>query len=599
MSKGDHNEDVEDVEMVSIPRHVLEHLLKGQQLVAEAVTHIKTTAKEIMLTQRDEVEGLVEAWGPGNSENLFIACLNDVDKYLFEIDEKPITDYAEYLSESLIQCVSNDWDHEHIMGYRGKTEAKTTSHARKRNLQIVALLSNMARLRNHRCAPPLIMMKSYRFYWHGAQQNLLATDVATRNLFSPDWYEDITHKLQFYRAPVLFNVCLRYCVFATDNLEFYPLIKFQATNADGSKKKQEVLHTANTIQYPLPVELTRDEVEDKPHWPFLREWNPQDAIIPDEKLKEVLSRFWMQALLFSHGDDLSYMRKPHESFDKKQNFGEHGKKNPKHVLPILINVGTHSTADCQKIIDHIRTVQGKEVKKLVAGDMQTFKNLWMIKMRDPENNNDWVPIAGEWHLMAHLLDGIVRKNWRQIYEPVMLRFDIKGLQYKCVMKQTSVRLRWTMVIANAGFKWLRRIFDEETLSKPLELLERVKENIPVYNLITFIFYFVNPLWACRFATQTSNSSMMNFVWKYALLIFNVTNKVQYRSGCMQNSCVHMDSESNLRRIIRHCRFVSATGKPCSGTSQDYDVEAVRVSYMKMFILRRPPVLQWVCYVSPS
>ena len=56
----------------------------------------------------------------------------------------------------------------------------------------------------------------------------------------------------------------------------------------------------------------------------------------------------------------------------------------------------------------------------------------MIKMRDPENNNDWVPIAGEWHLMAHLLEGIDCKNWWQIYEPIMLRFDIKGLQYKCV-----------------------------------------------------------------------------------------------------------------------------------------------------------------------
>jgi hypothetical protein len=110
---------------------------------------------------------------------------------------------------------------------------------------------------------------------------------------------------------------------------------------------------------------------------------------------------------------------------------------------------------------------------------------------------------------------------------------------------------------------------------------------------------LDSFWACRIATQTSSSSLMNFVWKYALLIFNVTNEVQYRSGCMQNGCVLMDSEPNQRRIIRHCRFVSATGNPCLGTSLDYDVEAVRVSYMKMFILRRPPVLQWFLYVSPS
>ena len=61
-------------------------------------------------------------------------------------------------------------------------------------------------------------------------------------------------------------------------------------------------------------------------------------------------------------------------------------------------------------------------------------------------NNDWVPIAGEWHLMAHFLDGMVRKNWRKIYQPIALHFDIKGLQYKLIMKHASIRLRWTMII---------------------------------------------------------------------------------------------------------------------------------------------------------
>ena len=39
--------------------------------------------------------------------------------------------------------------------------------------------------------------------------------------------------------------------------------------------------------------------------------------------------------------------------------------------------------------------------------------------------------------MAHFLDGMVRKNWRQLYEPIALHFDIKGLQYKLIMKHTS------------------------------------------------------------------------------------------------------------------------------------------------------------------
>ena len=78
--------------MVTIPKHVLDLQLKGPQLVS---IHAKTVSKQSILTQRDELQRLLDTWGPDNSEALlFIACLDDVCKYLFEIDEKPISDYA-------------------------------------------------------------------------------------------------------------------------------------------------------------------------------------------------------------------------------------------------------------------------------------------------------------------------------------------------------------------------------------------------------------------------------------------------------------------------------------------------------------------------
>ena len=76
------------------PKHVLGLLLKGPQLVSIVTIHTKTVSKQSILTQRDELQRFVDAWGPDKSEALFIACLDDVCKYLFEIDEKPISDYA-------------------------------------------------------------------------------------------------------------------------------------------------------------------------------------------------------------------------------------------------------------------------------------------------------------------------------------------------------------------------------------------------------------------------------------------------------------------------------------------------------------------------
>ena len=274
---------------------------------------------------------------------------------------------------------------------------------------------------------------------------------------------------------------------------------------------------------------------------------------------------------------MSYLRRPPEECDQKQNFGGHGKNPHKIALPIILECGTHSTKDAQKIIDHIRRLYGRKVKKLIAGDMQTFKNLFFLKFNNAADNNDWVCMAGEWHEMAHLLDGIVRMNWKHIYEPICLFHDIKGLQYKLNMKHTSVRLRWTMVIANAGFKWLRFVFGEQAIKDPLKLLADCRRNVPVYNFISFIFYFVNPLWACRFATQCSDSDLMDFVWKYSLLVFNVTNKDQYRKGVLQNGLGLFDSEPNIRNIIRHSRFVSESGNPCTGTALDYAVELVRTT----------------------
>ena len=76
------------------PKHVLDLLLKKSQLVSIVTIHTKTVSKPSILTQRDELQRRVDAWGLDNSHTLFIACSNDVCKYLFEIDEKPISDYA-------------------------------------------------------------------------------------------------------------------------------------------------------------------------------------------------------------------------------------------------------------------------------------------------------------------------------------------------------------------------------------------------------------------------------------------------------------------------------------------------------------------------
>ena len=88
--------------MVMAFKHVLGLLLKGPKLVS---IHAKTVSKQSILTQRDELQRRVDALGLDNSQALFITCSNDVCKYLFDFNEKPISEYVQCLSWSIFNRV--------------------------------------------------------------------------------------------------------------------------------------------------------------------------------------------------------------------------------------------------------------------------------------------------------------------------------------------------------------------------------------------------------------------------------------------------------------------------------------------------------------
>ena len=111
------------------------------------------------------------------------------------------------------------------------------------------------------------------------------------------------------------------------------------------------------------------------HWPFEKKWNPLEIILNQDIIDEQLTDTWQRARMFSKGDEMSYLRKPPEELDQKQTFEGHGERNPKIAFPILVNVGTHSTVDAQKIIDHVRKQCDVGQKALNADDMQTLRAL--------------------------------------------------------------------------------------------------------------------------------------------------------------------------------------------------------------------------------
>jgi len=135
-----------------------------------------------------------------------------------------------------------------------------------------------------------------------------------------------------------------------------------------------------------------------------------------------------------------------------------------------------------------------------------------------------------------------------------------------------------MIIANAGFIWLRTIFAEEEIADPIALMKACEKNTvsntPVWNFLTFIFYFVNSVWACKTATQCSDSELMDWVWRYSLLLYGDTNKYQYKKYVLELSLILFDSEPAVKAVMDNYRTYTESGKPCTGAAYDHMVEKV-------------------------
>ena len=117
--------------------------------------------------------------------------LDNPYKSLYEVNGKSVlSDDAMTVSNTLKRWVSNSWDMRNAnRKYKGRTETQKQSSKEVRAIQIISNVSQLARMRNQSCTPPLEIMKTIRLFYHGVSQRLLNTEVACRNILSHEWVE--------------------------------------------------------------------------------------------------------------------------------------------------------------------------------------------------------------------------------------------------------------------------------------------------------------------------------------------------------------------------------------------------------------------------
>ena len=163
-------------------------------------------------------------------------------------------------------------------------------------------------------------------------------------------------------------------------------------------------------------------------------------VVNGAEMDLILAPLWTKMLASQKDNSMQLMMRPPKEADRKD-WGNQATQT-RHA-PIILDAGTSSYLDNHKIVENVRANRlGK--KSVIACDMQTFIRLWWLRHKFPGKYSDIIPLAGEFHGMAHLADGIVILNWTYVLEPILLHFDVKGFHLSLNMKETSQRIRWSL-----------------------------------------------------------------------------------------------------------------------------------------------------------
>ena len=103
---------------------------------------------------------------------------------------------------------------------------------------------------------------------------------------------------------------------------------------------------------------------------------------------------------------------------------------------------------------------------------------------------------------------------------------------------------------------------------------QVNANLPVKHLIGWLYYGAAFQWGNKRAVRTGRTTRIDFMWRYSLIMYSLTNKNIYKFGTLQNIKGREDVVPMVRTAIEQYGTLSESGRPCSGIELDFAREHV-------------------------
>ena len=243
-------------------------------------------------------------------------------------------------------------------------------------------------------------------------------------------------------------------------------------------------------------------------------------------------------------------------------------------LPILTGRSTASKVDVAAAINSVRQ-QYPGKKFALVMDYQTFAVAWWLKARTPELYEDVIIIGGELHRQFHTDDCIYRLWWAYVLEPAAMWLYRKDIKQSFNADRFNNKEKFVRLVTIAGLCWLSQLECGEGSAipeDPVELLESVELNLPVWEFVSFLLYAGTFALSDKEAMRTANVSELDFAWGYTSILARSCHKTNYaKYGVLMNLVLH-SSHPWIRAILDRHRTYRSSNLKCTGIGLEAAIE---------------------------
>jgi hypothetical protein len=373
--------------------------------------------------------------------------------------------------------------------------------------------------------------------------------------------------------------------FNTDNLNIYSRVKTRVMQGVRVRSAmleamvtERVHHDPAFLQGPAPVHSLWN---DPSQYDLTTEFTP-----PKDEWHDWLRGFWFEFSAAAKADPMAVMNRPPPEADLQT----HGRTHTES-LTILCGFCGSRNGDAEKYLDMIEAKYGKEMFGLHTGDWTNFRGLWKANMTNPSCSRH-IPFGCELHEEMHLVHA-ASLNWGDlVIIPAAMRLFRVDIRKTFEADRHNSKSSFTRAVTIAGLLYLSECPIPEAAAKdPVKLLESVKANVPLWDLVGFLFYFGVFQLGVKKAIRIGKADDLDKSWRHMTILANTCNKGNYAIyGLMMSKVLH-DTHPWVRALMDKDRTYRETDLPCSGRGKGCIIEGVRESCLTFHIETR----LWPCH----